>query len=88
MQDAVVKTGPDELVAFYKREAEGVSVPLFGQTRNITVLGKVASGDPDSYKLIERAQRIHEGWRNEDRAHAQEQRTQAELTLKKLEAVA
>jgi hypothetical protein len=29
MQDAVVKSGPDELVAFYQREAADVEVPLF-----------------------------------------------------------
>jgi hypothetical protein len=86
-QDEVVRHGPPELVAFYQREAADVSVPLFGQTRNITVLGKVARDDPDSYKLIESAQHIHEDWRNQDRLAAEEQRTQAELALKRLETV-
>ena len=86
-QDEVVRHGPPELVAFYQREAADVSVPLFGQTRNITVLGKVARDDPDSYKLIESAQHIHEDWRNQDRLVAEEQRTQAELALKRLETV-
>jgi hypothetical protein len=86
-QDEVVRRGPAELVAFCQREAADVEVPLFGQNRNITILGKVASGDADSYKLIESAQRIHADWREQDKAAAQEQRAKAEATLRQLETV-
>jgi hypothetical protein len=88
MQDEVVRRGPPELVTFYKAEARDVEIPIFGASFNLSVLSRLARDNPDTRELIERAERIHKDWRNQDQLAAQEQRQKAEATLKRLQAEA
>jgi hypothetical protein len=83
-QSRFVKRDPD-LAKFYAEEAKGVSIPLFGGNRNLTIEGRLAK-DAATAALVKIAQRIHEDWREQDRLAAQEQRARAEAELKKLEA--
>jgi hypothetical protein len=80
------KRDPD-LAKFYQQEAQPVSIPIFGQNRNLTVAGQLAK-DPSTNALVKVAARIYENWREQDKAAAEQARAAAEATLKRLEAAA
>jgi len=88
LQDEIVRRGPPELVAFYQREARDIELPLFGPNRNLTILGKIARDYPDTWELIQRAEKIHAQWTAEDKAAAEQARQRAEAELRRLETVA
>jgi hypothetical protein len=72
---------------FFEQEARDVEMPIFGKNKNLTVAGKLAK-DPSVAGLVQLAERIHEGWRQQDKLAAQQQRAAAEETLKRLEGAA
>ena len=74
-----------ELAKFYQAEAKPVDLPLFGRNRNLTIAGRLTK-DPFVSSVVTVAEKIHQTWQADDKATAIAQRTQAEETLKKLEA--
>jgi hypothetical protein len=75
------------LAEFYQREAQDVSIPIFGKNRNMTIANRLTK-EPPVAGLVSLAERIHEQWQAADKSTALEQRAAAEEALKKLAAAA
>lgn len=81
-QGEFVRRDP-ELAKFYEAEAKPVEINLFGKERNLTLEGRLFK-DPAVGGLVLLAQRVHQNWREEDRASAERQRLEAEAALKRI----
>jgi hypothetical protein len=86
MQNAAIKSSPAELIAFYQAEARDAEIRIFGTARNLTIEGQAAKGDPDTSAILKAAQKIHETWRAQDKAAAEQAAHGANAALQRLEA--
>jgi hypothetical protein len=73
------------LAQFCQQEAKDVELNLFGQQRALTVRGKLFK-DPEAATIVELAEKIHQLWRQEDKAAAADARAAAEAKLAELSA--